>query len=127
MQLKYIQWRAAHPLVFIATLLLTGVLLSKKYIHCASDQANAFSIYILIYSTSFLLLITLFKIQQAIVGVFTYMVIISWGFAIQIASQKHALISIPFPTQIILSCRDWMIVKLNSTIKNNEANGFAQA
>ena len=127
MQLKYIQWRAAHPLVFIATLLLTGVLLSKKYIHCASEQANTFSIYILIYSTGFLLLITLFKIQQAIVGAFTYMAVISWGFAIQIASQKHALISIHFPTQLILSCRNWMIVKLNSTITNKEANGFAQA
>jgi competence protein ComEC len=127
MQSNYSQWRAAHPLVFIATLLLIGVILAKQYVQISGAQSFVFTISILISSTGFLLLLTIFKIQQSIIGVFTYLSIISWGFAIQIASQNQALVSIPYPTQIILSCRNWVIAKLNATIANKEANGFAQA
>jgi competence protein ComEC len=127
MQSNYSQWRAAHPLVFIAILLLMGVLLSKQYIHCANEQTTAIAITILICSTGFILLLSILKIHQSIVGVFVYIALLSWGFAIQIASQNQALISIPYPTQIILDCRNWVIAKLNATITNKEANGFAQA
>jgi competence protein ComEC len=127
MQSNYSQWRAAHPLVFIATLLLIGVILSKQYIHCAIEQTNTIAISILIFSTSFILLLSNLKIQNSIVGVFLYFTLISWGFAIQIISQKHALLSITYPTEIILNCRNWVITKLNATITNKEANGFAQA
>jgi len=127
MQSNYSQWRAAHPLVFIATLLLIGVLVAKQYVQISEAQTFVITISILISSTGFLLLLTLFKIQQSLIGVFTYLVIISWGIAIQIASQNQALVSIPYPTAIILSCRNWVITKLNATITNKEANGFAQA
>ena len=127
MQSNYSQWRAAHPLVFIATLLLIGVLLAKQYVQISEAQTFVITISILISSTGFLLILTIFKIQQSLIGVFTYLVIISWGFAIQIASQNQALVSIPYPTAIILSCRNWVITKLNATITNKEANGFAQA
>jgi competence protein ComEC len=127
MQSNYNQWRAAHPLVYITTLLLIGVLLSKQYIHCSIEQANAIAIAILIISTSFILLLTILKIKNSIVGACVYFALISWGVAIQIASQKNTLLSIPYPTQIILNCRNWVITKLNTTIANKEANGFAQA
>ncbi len=127
MQSNYSQWRAAHPLVFIATLLLFGVLLSKQYIHCVTEQTTNIAITILICSTGFILLLSILKIQDSFVGAFVYISLISWGFAIQMASQNHALVSIPYPQQIILSCRNWVITKLNTTITNKEANGFAQA
>ena len=127
MQSNYSQWRAAHPLVFIATLLLIGVLLSKQYIHCATEQTSTIAISILIFSTGFIWLLSILKIQNSIVVASLYFTLISWGIAIQIASQKHALLFIPYPTEMILDCRNWVITKLNTTITNKEANGFAQA
>jgi competence protein ComEC len=114
-------------LVFIATLLLTGVLLSKQYVHCTTKQASAVAISILIFSTGFILLFSLLKIQKSIIGICVYISLMSWGFAIQIVSQKHALLTIPYPNQLIVLCRNWVIDKLNTTITNKEANGFAQA
>jgi competence protein ComEC len=127
MQLNYSQWRAAHPLVYITTLLLIGVLLSKQYIHCSIEQTNAIAIAILIFSIVLISLLSYFNISPSVDGLCINIVLISWGMAIQIASQKNALLSIPYPTQIILNCRNWVITKLNTTIANKEANGFAQA
>ena len=67
MQSNYSQWKAAHPLVFIATLLLIGVLLSKQYIHCATEQTSTIAISILLFSTGFIWLLSILKIQNSII------------------------------------------------------------
>ena len=126
MQSNFSQWRAAHPLVFIASLLLIGVLFSKQYIHYPNEYNSVIAICIFMSSICLLFLIS-FLNSPIMNGICIIIVLISWGFAIQITSQKQAFFSIPYPTQIILNCRNWVITKLNSTIPNKEANGFAQA
>jgi competence protein ComEC len=127
MQLTYAHWRAANPLVFIATLLVIGAIIAHNSITCSIALNNKTVLSILIVSNVLLYMMTFLKKSNAVAGFCIYVVLISWGIAIQIASQKQSLFSIPYPSEIIVSCRNWVIEKLNKTIVNKEANGFAQA
>ena len=127
MQHAYIRWRASHPLVFIATFLLIGILIAQKSISCSSSISNTIAITIFIFSIGILFLLSLIKKTNIISSICIYIALIGWGIAIQLASQKHSLFTISYPNQIIISCRNWVIEKINKTIFTKEANGFAMA
>ena len=53
--------------------------------------------------------------------------LLSWGVAIYFATKNQNLFNIPYPVAFIEDCRNAVIEKINYTIINTEANGFAQA
>jgi len=55
------------------------------------------------------------------------MILLSWGGALYFAAQKQDLLNIPYPHLFINEARQWMIIKINESIPEKDANGFAQA
>lgn len=127
MQNTYAIWRATHPLVFITVHLLTGILMANYLPPFLSKEPQALAIFILVLSL--ILLFFLSRLTQ--LTVFSFLIIfitlIGWGIAIQMVSKTVTLFKIPYPTNLISTCRNWVITKINNTILVKEANGFALA
>lgn len=120
-------WRAAHPLVFISGYLCIGVILAETI--TADKAVNAFNVGIIILGTSVTILsaVTIYKFSAPTKSAIHSVCLISWGFAIFFLTRNENIFKIPYPVYFIEECRNLVIQKINKTILNPEANGFAQA
>ncbi|MEY3209439.1 MAG: hypothetical protein RL064_1470 [Bacteroidota bacterium] len=120
-------WRAAHPLVFISGYLCIGVLLAE--VITANQITNSFNIGLIILGTSIPLMFVANSISFSTITktVIHTGCLISWGFAIFFLTRNENIFNMPYPVHYIEQCRSIVIQKINDTIKNAEANGFAQA
>lgn len=120
-------WRAAHPLVFISGYLCIGVLLAETI--TINQIAYSFHIGLIILGTSIPLLFaaTIISISSTTKTVVHTACLISWGIAIFFLTRNEDIFKIPYPIYYIEQCRSIVVQKINDTIKNTEANGFAQA
>lgn len=120
-------WRAAHPLVFISGYLCIGVLIGETI--AANLATNNLNIGIIILGTSIPLLFatTIYKFSIATKSVIHTTCLIAWGFSIFLLTRNQNIFILPYPVYFIEKCRSVVIEKINYTITNEEANGFAQA
>ncbi len=127
MEKTYAHWRAAHPLVFISGHLCIGVLLAE--IFSPTISTTPLLVPILIVFSTLLLLGLLFQFcsSQPTINFIIAGSLASWGVAIFFATSNQDLFYIPVPSSFINHCRTLVIDKLNQTIRQQEANGFAQA
>lgn len=128
-------FKAAHPLLFIASLLLAGLVFAKLFV----QELIAISI----SEASYLLLLTLIFLQfiisrlvikptarphaKIIEGTAIYLILFSWGILLFFITNDRNLFQIPYPEKLIVFCRNAVIHKLNDAIKSTEANVFAQS
>ena len=119
-------FRAAHPLLFIASLLLAGLIFAKLFVKEL--------ILISISEASYLLLFSLVLLQfiinhttTYIQGLAVYLILFSWGILLFFITHDKNLFQIPYPEKWIAFCRNAVIHKINITIKSDEANAFAQS
>jgi competence protein ComEC len=120
-------WRAAHPLVFISGYLCIGVLIAEAI--TANHIANGKNIGLIILGTSIPLLFsaTILKISNTTKSIAHTACLVSWGFAIFLLTSNGNIFKIAYPVYFIEQCRNVVVLKINHTITNAEANGFAQA
>jgi competence protein ComEC len=134
MEKSTLHFRAAHPLLFISSILLSGIffahyLLAPHY-SMSSKEATA----ILIGS----LLTLLYIIKYAPTGpVYTYKILLYntiifillfiWGILLFYLTKERNIFQIPYPEKFILLCRNAVIHKINTSIYTYEANAYAQA
>ena len=127
MEKTYAHWRAAHPLLFISAHLCIGVLFAE--IVFSTNRGTSLIVPILILLSTLLLLGILFNFchAPAPINFVISAALISWGVAIFFATSTQDLLHMPFPSNFINYCRTLVIEKINRTIHQQEANGFAQA
>ena len=120
-------WRAAHPLVFISGYLCIGVLTAEAITN--NQITNSFTIGLIILGTSIPLLfaVTINTFSRTTKTLVHTGCLISWGVAIFFLTRNEDIFKIAYPIYFIEQCRSVVVQKLNGTIKNAEANGFAQA
>ena len=129
-------FRAAHPLLFIASLLLAGLVFVKLFVQ---------ELFVLsINEASYLLIVSLVLLQfimsrsgmktsvppthaKIIEGIVVYLILFSWGILLFFITNNKNLFQIPYPEKLISFCRNAVIHKLNNTIRAAEANAFAQS
>jgi len=146
-------FRAAHPLLFIASLLLAGLVFAKLFVQEL--------ILLSISEASYLLIVTLVLLQfiinrtsiqpiiqpsihssinpathttiiarthaKIIEGIAIYLILFSWGVLLFFITKEKNILQIPYPEKLIAFCRNAVIYKLNLTIESTEANTFAQS
>lgn len=129
-------FKAAHPLLFIASLLLAGLVFAKLFVQELIAISISEASYLLILSLIFLQFIisrSVIKTTTArphakiIEGTAIYLILFSWGILLFFITNDRNLFQIPYPEKLIVFCRNAVIHKLNDTIKSTEANVFAQS
>ena len=139
-------FRAAHPLLFIASLLLAGLVFAKLFLQELIAISISEASYLLILSLIFLQFIkSRTSIQSSIdsaidpstiaarthakiiEGIAMYLILFSWGILLFFLTNDRNLFQIPYPEKLIVLCRNAVLHKLNDTIKSTEANVFAQS
>jgi competence protein ComEC len=139
-------FRAAHPLLFIASLLLAGLVFAKLFVQELFVISISEASYLLILSLIFLQFIkSRTSIQSSIdsaidpttiaasthtkiiEGIAIYLILFSWGVLLFFITSDKNIFQIPYPEKLISFCRNAVIRKLNLTIKSAEANAFAQS
>ena len=127
MQNTYVYWRAGHPLVFISFHLLAGILLTLWYGKIQNGLGPFYALLLIGGTQLLLMVLSILKKQTWLVSFLVSIILFCWGIAIQWASPQLSIIQFQVPTSFILDCRNWVIEKINYTIPNKEANGFALA
>ena len=132
-------FKAAHPLLFISSILLAGLIFAKLFVKDI--------ILLSISETSYLLIVSLVLLQfiitrssigantitiihpnvKMIEGLFIYLILFSWGVLLFFITKEKNIFQIPYPEKFISFCRNAVIHKLNLTISHSEANTFAQS
>jgi len=135
-------FKAAHPLLFIASLLLAGLVFAKLFLQELIAISISEASYLLLLSVIFLQFIicsssirpfidptTIAARPHAkiIEGIALYLILFSWGILLFFITNDRNLFQIPYPEKLIVFCRNAVIHKLNDTIKSTEANVFAQS
>ena len=129
-------FRAAHPLLFIASLLLAGLIFAKLFLQELIAISISEASYLLILSLIFLQIIisrsgikttTARPHAKIIEGIAMYLILFSWGILLFFITNDKNLFQIPYPEKLIVFCRNAVIHKLNDTIRSAEANAFAQS
>jgi competence protein ComEC len=129
-------FKAAHPLLFIASLLLAGLVFAKLLLQELIAISISEASYLLILSLIFLQFIisrsgikttTASTHAKIIEGIAMYLILFSWGILLFFITNDRNLFQIPYPEKLITFCRNAVIHKLNDTIKSTEANVFAQS
>jgi competence protein ComEC len=135
-------FRAAHPLVFIASLLLAGLVFAKLFVQELILLSISEASYLLILSLIFLqFIISRSSIRplinsttiaasthaRIIEGIAIYLILFSWGILLFFITSDKNTFQIPYPEKFIVFCRNAVIHKLNATINSTEANVFAQS
>jgi competence protein ComEC len=139
-------FKAAHPLLFIASLLLAGLVFAKLFLQELILLSISEASYLLILSLIFLQFIkSRTSIQSSIdsaidsttiaasthtkiiEGIAIYLILFSWGILLFFITNDKNLFQIPYPEKWIAFCRNAVIHKLNNTIRSDEANAFAQS
>ena len=123
----FIYWRATHPLVYITTHLLLGLGIAYTLPSMQNEMAFYSAVLILSASIIYLIFSTGRKLEKTEIPLITSLLLIIWGICIKWAFQNKSKFHLPYPESAIIYCRNWMLEKLSSTIKNKEARGFASA
>ena len=127
MEKSLTHWKAAHPLLFISSHLCFGLLLATKFSFAHPEHPRFYALAIIIIGLiSFIMLGASIK-SKLFLGLYTTLILISWGIAIHLFTQQYYFFSIPYPNSFIISCREWVIQKLKFNIVDTEANSFAKA
>ena len=129
MQNSYTYWRASHPLVFVSLHLYIGILIVNftPLKRVAILNAHFFVMLMLIISIIVLAITQLQKSKNNANSIIASLILISWGLVIPSALQNWPISEISFIDPYIQSCRNFVIRKINKTIHNKQANGFALA
>lgn len=127
MRKNFTYWRAAHPFLYISIYLFVGYRIG---LHFSNSIHFSFLDWILYYTISIVSLLSMTKLAlpPLTVSFIVTCCIMSWGIALAAlqASPQHS--SVPFiDDHFILTCRNWVIEKINKTISHKAANGFALA
>ena len=135
-------FRAAHPLLFIASLLLAGLVFAKLFVQEIIVVSIGEASYLLLFSLACLqFIISRSSIRplidpttiaarthaKIIEGIALYLILFSWGILLFFITHDKNLFQIPYPEKFIAFCRNAVIHKLNNTIRSDEANAFAQS
>ena len=127
MRNTFVYWRATHPLVYITAHLLLGVCFGYVLPSVQNKIALCLAILILSISIIYLLFGSYEKVEKNKNPIITSLLLIIWGVCIKWAFQSKHNFHLPYPENAIIYCRNWMIEKLSTTIKNKGASGFALA
>ena len=128
MQKSYTYWRAAHPLVFISSLLLLGVVISNGFVKLSFFSNPLFLICLLFLELAALFTCLQIQNKPVIKGILVMSCLISWGVMIQWNASSQTHFELPsYINRYIIYCRNGLIDKINKTILPKEANGFALA
>ena len=129
MQNSYAYWRAAHPLVFISLHLYIGILIGDFFtlVHVTFFNLHFWISFLFIISILVLAGAQLHAQYKAMNGIIASLALICWGILIPSTIQNCPILNISFIDPIILSCRNFVIQKIDKTIHNKQANGFALA
>jgi len=118
-------WKAAHPFVYISILLMMGIFLASFFLKNKDQPILAAAIISIgILLLQFTVWISLAPIYRSLL---ILLILMSWGIAIYLATQEKNLIHLPYPKNWVEASRNWVIQKINASIPNKEANGFALA
>lgn len=135
-------FKAAHPLLFIASLLLAGLVFAKLFLQELITISISEASYLLILSLIFLQFIICSSSIRPLIdpttiaarthaktieGIALYLILFSWGILLFFITSDKNLFQIPYPEKLIVFCRNAVIHKLNDTINSTEANVFAQS
>lgn len=129
-------FKAAHPLLFIASLLLAGLVFAKLFVQELIAISISEASYLLLLSLIFLQFIISSSVIKPIAtrphakiieGTAIYLILFSWGILLFFITNDRNLFQIPYPEKLIVFCRNAVIHKLNDAIKSTEANVFAQS
>jgi competence protein ComEC len=127
-QKSYTYWRAAHPLVFISSLLLLGVVISNGFVKLSFFSNPLFLICLLFLELAALFTCLQIQNKPVIKGILVMSCLISWGVMIQWNASSQTHFELPsYINRYIIYCRNGLIDKINKTILPKEANGFALA
>lgn len=127
MEKSLTHWKAEHPLLFISFNLCIGLFIASQLAFEHIELSRFYAMAILGVSLMTYTILTPFIKSTLFVGVFTTLILMSWGIAIYLFTQQYYFFSVPYPSAFIISCRDWVIQKLKINIITTEANSFAQA
>lgn len=128
MQKSYTYWRAAHPLVFISSLLLLGVMISSGFAKLSFFSTPLFLICLLLLELTILYSCLQIQSRPVVKGILVMICLMSWGAVIQWNTSSPSHYELPSSiNSYVLYCRNVLIEKINKTIIPKEANGFALA
>ena len=132
-------FRAAHPLLFISSILLAGLIFAKLFVQeliLLSISETSYSLIVSLVLLQFIITrssigantITIIHPNvKMIEGLFIYLILFSWGVLLFFITKEKNIFQIPYPEKFISFCRNAVIHKLNLTISHSEANTFAQS
>jgi competence protein ComEC len=127
MQNTYAYWKAGHPLVFISLHLLIGLLCSSWFGKIQFEYGHIYALFLIGGTLLLLIHFSFLKKQSMAVSFAISIILFCWGIAIQWASPQYSFSKSQLPITYIIDCRNWVIEKINKTLPNKEANGFALA
>ncbi|TRZ82995.1 MAG: ComEC/Rec2 family competence protein [Sediminibacterium sp.] len=124
-------FRAAHPLLFIASILLVGLVFAKLFLQSLFILSIQGAFGLLFLSLILLQFIiahsTIRPLAKYIEGISVYLLLFSWGILLFFLTKEKNTFQIPYPKIFIDYCRNRVINKLNASISSKEANAFAQS
>ncbi len=136
-------FRASHPLLFISSILLAGLIFAKLFVQELLILSISEATYLLLFSLVLLQFIIArsptypnthatihsytFSLSKYIEGLSVYLILFSWGILLFFLTKEKNLFQIPYPESFITYCRNAVVNKLNVCIPSAEANAFAKS
>jgi competence protein ComEC len=120
-------FKAAHPLLFISSILLAGTIFAKIFVQELLVLSISQSMYLLLFSLALLQFIIIHTNIKMIEGLAVYLILFSWGILLFFLTKEKQLFQIPYPEVFIVFCRNTVIEKINISIPSAEANAFAKS
>lgn len=124
-------FRAAHPLLFIASILLVGLVFAKLFLQSLFILSIQEAFGLLFLSLILLQFIiahsTIRPLAKYIEGISVYLLLFGWGILLFFLTKEKNTFQIPYPKIFIDYCRNRVVNKLNASIGSKEANAFAQS
>jgi len=123
-------FRASHPLLFISSILLAGIIFAKLFVQELLLLSISESIYLFLISLvllQFIIHFHTFSLSKYIEGLSIYFILFSWGVLLFFITKEKNLFQIPYPEAFIAYCRNAVIEKINTSIPSTEANAFAKS
>ena len=136
-------FRASHPLLFISSILLAGIIFAKLFVQELLLLSISQSIYLLLFSLILLQFNIIlsptylnnhatkhshaFSLSKYFEGLAVYLIVFCWGILLFFLTKEKNLFQIPYPEHFIVNCRNVVIHKLNTFIPSSQANAFAKS
>ncbi|MFA9205367.1 MAG: ComEC/Rec2 family competence protein [Burkholderiaceae bacterium] len=124
-------FRAAHPLLFIASILLVGLVFAKLFLQSLFILSIQDAFGLLFLSLILLQFIiahsTIRPLAKYVEGISVYLLLFGWGILLFFLTKEKNTFQIPYPKIFIDYCRNRVVNKLNASIGSKEANAFAQS